>query len=202
MKKRNLVIVAFMLVAAMTIGVGYAALSATLTITGDASFHVQNVTDAITEDVYFSNAEVMDGTGGTHTMHNETLVTDIAAVDGTYGNPGNNAVKFTVKTLEQVGQSVTFVYTITNANDANVSADLTLETTSINRSHYGVNIEWEDGSTTPKVIAGNGGTQVVHVTVTLNNISNTGAVDGEVSESFTIGINVSMPSATGNTPAT
>ena len=193
MKKRNLVIVAFLLVAAMTLGVGYAALSANLTIYGNAAFHVDAAEDAILEDVFFTAAEVESGTGGSHREHDGQPVVDNPDLNGDLDDEKSAQVTFDVKTLAGIGESVTFIYTIENASSAGVAADLALENTSVNRAHYGVKVQWEDGQTGPKVIQA-GTTQKVHVTVTLNNISNTGAVAGQVTEQFTIGILVTMPS--------
>lgn len=103
MKKRNLVIVAFMLVAAMTIGVGYAVVSDVLVINGTADITADGAQSAFNEDVYFSAA--VAGTDG-----------DIAEV----GSDPDTAT-FTASHLTGQGDTATFTFTIKNAGDVNAT---------------------------------------------------------------------------------
>ena len=56
MKNRKTVVVAFLLCAVLLLGVGYAALSDTLDITGSADVNQSAAEEAFNEDVYFSAA--------------------------------------------------------------------------------------------------------------------------------------------------
>lgn len=127
MKKRNLVIVAFMLVAAMTIGVGYAALTGTLTLSGNAQYDKDASDNAFEEDLVFTNAE-QTGFGSAYTAG--TLEDSCSASE--------QSATFSVKTLATVNDEAVFVYTITNNN--NVAATLA------------VNANNEDGTANPDVM--------------------------------------------------
>lgn len=213
MKKRNLVIVAFMLVAAMTIGVGYAALTATLTITGKAHLHVEAATEQILEDVFFVAATKVTGTGGSHTSDDSGEVSDVAdnsaELPEIYNEPNFNpdtmkkaaTITFDVNTLAQIGESVTFKYTILNNSHDTVTADLTLPTqTSQQLNAFKVDVQWaDDSSEKTKTIASND-TAEVKVIVTLINLPNTAGTSGKVTESFTFGINATVPGSTTPTP--
>ena len=70
MKKRRTVLVCFLLIAAMTIGVGYAALSDTLYATGTASINADDSQETFEGDIYFSKAVAGEGRA-TATISNE-----------------------------------------------------------------------------------------------------------------------------------
>ena len=61
MKNRKTVVVAFLLVAAMLLGVGYAALTDTLNIQGDFEVSQNNAENAFDDDVYFSAVSTGEG---------------------------------------------------------------------------------------------------------------------------------------------
>lgn len=64
MKNRKIVVTAFLLVAVMLLGVGYAALTDTLTITGDLKTDTTVAMDEFDADVYFSGTSIVrDDTG-------------------------------------------------------------------------------------------------------------------------------------------
>ena len=56
MKNRKSIVVAFLLVAVMLLGVGYAALTDILDITGSADINQSAAEEAFNEDVYFTGA--------------------------------------------------------------------------------------------------------------------------------------------------
>ena len=64
MKKRRSSIIVFVLVAALCLGIGYAALADDLFVTGSANISVEHAEDAFAEDIYFSRA-VMNAEAGT-----------------------------------------------------------------------------------------------------------------------------------------
>ena len=63
MKNRKFVVVAFLLVAVMLLGVGYAALTDTLIIIGNAHIDLDTANKTFDEKVYFSAAEATSTTG-------------------------------------------------------------------------------------------------------------------------------------------
>ena len=129
MKKRNLVIVAFMLVAAMTIGVGYAALSVQLTVNGTARVSGEDAADEFKEDVYFSNAQKVDNTGGSY---KEDATTGEAIEDTITISDDKRSVTFAVKTLMGVNESVEYTFTVKNDSTmaATVTPTINIENTS------------------------------------------------------------------------
>ena len=158
MKKRNLVIVVFMLIAAMTLGVGYAALTATLTVTGDAQYDKNASDNAFEEDLIFTNAEQV-GFGSAYTVG--TLEDSCSASAQT--------ATFSVKTLATTSDAAVFEYTITNNN--NVAANLSVEalnadSTANPTEMTSFDVDYAFSSTT---VAANGGTVTLTVTVSLKN---------------------------------
>lgn len=128
MKNRKTVVVAFLLVAVMLLGVGYAALTDILTINGSAKVEQTAAEDAFNEDIYFSAAVAnQDG--------NEASV-----------NPDNNdEASFAANTLKGQGDEATFTFTIKNAGD--VDATVTPVLTSKDQvDYFTVTHDWEDAA--------------------------------------------------------
>lgn len=156
MKNRKFIVVAFLLVAVMLLGVGYAALSDTLTIIGNAHIDVDTANKTFDEKVYFSDAKASSSTGTGTTAD----VVSYSADDATY----------TANKLATVGEKSVFTFTITN--DSNVDATISVNTTKLsgdanpsnsNSDKFTVEYSYPDGMT----IAKNGGTIDVVVTVTV-----------------------------------
>lgn len=112
MKNRKTAMIAFLLVAALMISVGYAALSDTLTIIGNAHIDIAAAENTFDSKIYFSASEVAAGTGGTG-----SLTPDVAS------HTSDDAT-FTANTLAVKDDSVQFKFTI--KNDSNVSAKITI----------------------------------------------------------------------------
>ncbi len=100
MKNRKTAIVAFLLVAVMCIGAGYAVLTDILDIQGVANVSATEAEKVFESKIYF-----------THAVANETGNT--AEVNG---NTPDKAT-FTVNTLAGKGNKATFTFTIKNANE-------------------------------------------------------------------------------------
>ncbi len=102
MKKRRIVVAAFLICATLIAGVGYAVTTETLTINGTAS------TTATDINVYFSASEITSQASGG---------------GATPGVPGTNvkSVTFTAAGLKTKDETVTAKYTITNGSDYPVS---------------------------------------------------------------------------------
>lgn len=110
MKNRKTVIVAFMLVAVLLLGIGYAALSDTLTIIGNAHIDIGAANTTFDEKVYFSDAKATSSTGTGATAD----VVSFTADDAT----------FTANKLAVKGETSVFTFTI--KNDSNVDAKVTV----------------------------------------------------------------------------
>ena len=159
MKNRKIVVVAFLLIAVLLLGVGYAALTDTLTIIGNAHIDVDTANKTFDERIYFSAAEATSTTGTGTTAD----IASFTADDATY-----TANKLAVK-----GEKSVFTFTITNVS--NVDAEITVNTKKLsgdnnpsnsNTDKFTVEYSYPDGMT----IAKNGGTIRVVVTVTLKDV--------------------------------
>lgn len=112
MKNRKTVVVAFLLVAAMLLGIGYANLTTTLTIIGNAHVDIAQAEVNFDNKVYFSEARlgVSTGTGGT--------------ADEISANNTDDAT-YVVNTLATKGEKSEFIFTI--QNDSNVPVKISVE---------------------------------------------------------------------------
>ena len=149
MKNRKSVIVAFLLVAVMLLGVGYAALTDVLDITGTADVNQSAAEESFNEDIIFS-AAVANETGNTASVNADN----------------NDKASFTAKTLKGAGDKATFTFVITN--DGDVDAVVTPKISSnTNAAFFKITSDWMvDGVSTPKTLAA--GTQLSYtVTVEL-----------------------------------
>ena len=156
MKNKKKVVVAFLLVAVMLLGVGYAALTDTLTIIGNAHIDIDTANKTFDEKVYFSASEATSTTGTGSTADTASHTADDAT--------------FTANKLATVGQQSVFTFTITN--DSNVDAVISVAATKLsgaanpsnsNTDKFTVEYSYPDGMN----IAKNGGTIDVVVTVTV-----------------------------------
>ena len=153
MKNRKVVVIAFLVIAAMMLGIGYAALTDTLTIIGNANVDLAGANSVFDERIYFSNAVVTKGVEGKDTA-------SFTADDATY----------TVHGLATIADEATFTFTITN--DSNLDASIIVNDTKLsgaanpsnsNEEAFTVTYAYPDG----KTVAKNGGTITVVVTVKL-----------------------------------
>ena len=140
MKNRRTVVVAFLLCAVMLLGVGYAALSDTLDITGSADVNQSAAEEAFNEDIYFSAA----------------VANNIAGADNAGGNTAsvnadnNDKASFTIKSMKGAGDKATFTFTI--KNDGDVDADVTpkLNATlgNTNPEYFSIKSDWDGAEKT------------------------------------------------------
>ena len=176
MKNRRAIIVIFMLCACLLVGVGYAALTDVLDITGSGVVTRTNALNAFMEDVYFSEVSTSADNGYTASINADN----------------NNKASFTVNTLAGQNDSETISFTIVNEND--LDAKVTIRSSSNTNSTYfgvaysigGVALSETDGIDLP-----DGGEVVVDVTVTLLETPNLN--EGEV-ESFSSVIEINVTS--------
>ena len=118
MRNRKSIIVTFMLVACLLMAVGFAALSDTLNIEGDAEVSHQNAVNAFDDDVYFS--AVSSGSGYTA----EILTTN------------NDKGNFTVTGLEGKDDTVSITFTVKNDNEFAVYATVDPTNTATTNTEY------------------------------------------------------------------
>ena len=135
MKNRRNVVVAFLVVAVMLLGIGYAALTDVLDITGSVDVNQSAAEEAFNEDIYFS-AAVANQEGNTASVNADN----------------NDKASFTVKTFKGKGDVATFTFTIKNDGDvdANVTPKLNATLGNTNPEYFTIESDW-DGDT--KVLA-------------------------------------------------
>ena len=115
MKNRKRIVVLFLLVAIMLIGVGYAALTDSLTIIGNAHIDVDVANKTFDKNIYFSASAATSSTGTGTTADTASHTADDAT--------------FTANKLAVLGEESVFTFTITN--DSNVAAKITIESTKL-----------------------------------------------------------------------
>ena len=157
LRNRKTVVVAFLAVVVLLLGVGFAALTDTLTIIGNAHIDVDTANKTFDEKIYFSDSAASSSTGtGTKA--------DVAS------HSGDDAT-FTANKLAIKGEKSVFTFTI--KNDSNVDALISVNTTKLsgdanpsnsNSDKFKVEYSYPDGMT----VAKQGGTITVVVTVTVN----------------------------------
>ena len=133
MKNRRTVVVAFLLCAVMLLGVGYAALSDTLDITGSADVNQSAAEEAFNEDIFFS-AAVANETGNTASINADN----------------NDKASFTANTLKGKDDKVTFTFTIKNDGDvaATVTPKLNASLGNTNPTYFTIESDWGGASKT------------------------------------------------------
>ena len=109
MKNRRTVVVAFLLVAVMLLGIGYAALTDTLTLIGNANIDLQQAGVNYDKKVYFSAAEVVSSPN--------------TAVD-TVSGVGTDDATYSVHSLATMGDTAIFKFTIKNESNVPVVIEI------------------------------------------------------------------------------
>lgn len=177
MKNRKRIVVAFMLVAVLLLGVGYAAVTNVLDIQGSVSVSATDAEKEFNEDVYFSGV-----------LKGGTLVQNITAEDGlgytaNINTNNNDKAQFTVTGITKTGDSETITYRI--QNDSEHDADVTLKSkTNTNEDKFGFDYYFGDTDTKTATITA-GGYVDVTVVVSLDN-----QITSAASASFVIELNV------------
>lgn len=121
MKNRKLVIIAFMLAAVLTVGIGYAGYTTALFINGTAEIEQEVI--EFTEGVNFTNATSNNNNYG-HAWVGETDPNENNSTDPATTFTASPHAGFHVFGMTLQGEGVQFTYTIANNSDYNV--DLTL----------------------------------------------------------------------------
>ena len=128
-------LIAFLVIAVMLLGIGYAALTDTLDITGSADVNQSAAEEAFNSDIYFS-AAVANETGNTASVNADN----------------NDKASFTANTLKGKGDKVTFTFTIKNDGDVDATVTPKLNATlgNTNPEYFSLTSDWGGGS---KVLA-------------------------------------------------
>ena len=138
MKNRKIVVIAFLVVASLLLGIGYAALTDTLDITGSADVNVSDLEKEYEEDIYFS-AAVANETGNTASVNSDN----------------NDKASFSAKALVKKGDVATFTFTIQNdsAHTVSVQPKLNASSGNTNPEYFSIVSDWDGAA---KTIAPNG----------------------------------------------
>jgi hypothetical protein len=123
MKQRRSVIAIFLMVAILTLGIGYAQLSDALDITGSAATTAKQADTAFKELVYFSDANAAE-TGDTASVNSDN----------------NNKASFSVTSLATEGDVATFTFVVTNESD--LAATVSVKPSSSGNNPYNNNAEY------------------------------------------------------------
>ena len=120
MKNRRIIIAAFLCLAVLITGVGYAALTAHILVDGTGSYNMNAAQEGLELDLVFvedSAKVIQSGTAAS------TSVVDTVAIVKDENN--KTSAKFEVNTLATLQDEAIFQYTLKNNNEADV--DLTIE---------------------------------------------------------------------------
>ena len=133
MKKRRTLIVTLMLVAALALGIGYAALTDVLDITGSADVNQSAAEEAFNEDIHFT-AAVANEEGNTASVNSDN----------------NDKASFTINTFKGKDDVATFTFTIKNNGDldATVTPAIAATNGNTNTEYFEVTSNWAGASKT------------------------------------------------------
>ena len=120
MKNRRIIIAAFLCLAVLITGVGYAALTAHILVDGTGSYNMNAAQEGLELDLVFVDDSAKVIQSGTASS---TSVVDTVAIVKDENN--KTSAKFEVNTLATLQDEAIFQYTLKNNNEADV--DLTIE---------------------------------------------------------------------------
>jgi type II secretory pathway pseudopilin PulG len=172
MKKRRSILVALMLVAVMCIGIGYAAVSTVLNITGTATVTKDQAQAAFAENIYFKDVTHQDGNASTD-IHT-TLVAD------------KKKITFSVNSLSSVGDSQSFTATIANKGTLDATIKVTASSVNTSAEYFEIITDWgTDTKTLAKAVNGTTPTTItIKVTIRLK-AAPTDLINGDFSLALT-----------------
>jgi hypothetical protein len=164
MNKRRSIIATFLIVALLTVGIGYAALSDTLSVTGSASFAQADAIKTFDGDIYFSKA-----------------LGDPSRVTATIDPADKDKATITVldSILKEVGDEVIVTLTIESESDLDVQITPTVS----NAEGGSVNTEYFSVTTGAAQTLVAGGT--LDYTITIRLIK-TNATDADITSNFVV----------------
>ena len=147
MKKRRTLIISMLLIAALCLGIGYAALTDTLDINGTVDVNQTAAEEAFDVEVYFSAAKAnQDGNSASVVIEDPDMA------------------NFTITSLKGKDDFATFTFTIYNASDVDAVVTPTLASDgNTNAEYFSIISDW---NAQPKTIKA-GETMDYTVTITL-----------------------------------
>jgi hypothetical protein len=161
MKKRRIAVIAFMLVAVMALGVGYAVLNDTLSIGADLTASTGASAKEFDEDVYFSKGEGK-------TTDDKAKVTSVVFTDSS----DTATINFDANAFSTAGDTVTLVFTITNTStEFNPTVSVpTIHITGTDASQFDATTDWgTSAKVIDKAVGGVNGEITFELTVKLLN---------------------------------
>lgn len=129
MKNRKRIIVAFLCVAVLLLGVGYAAFTDTLTIIGNIVADMKQAEINYDANVYFEDVKFLDGTNSGDKTQDSV------------GGIGTDDATFAIHSLATLGEYAEVQFTI--ANDSNVAVNVTMPTTRLSGGNNNSNTNAE-----------------------------------------------------------
>ena len=155
MKTKRITFVAFLLCAILMLGVGFAAVSQTLDVTGTTEVTVESGTEAFDGDVYFSEAS-------TYVEGTSAGVSYTARVNTDNDDKGT----FTVTGFKGAGDQAIITYTIESVFDQEVTLKVkSLNATGTNGDKFTVETDW--GTSNRVLAAGDVTAQTTTITITV-----------------------------------
>ena len=160
MKAKRLTVVAFLLAAIMLLGVGFAAISDTLIITGNAGISSSEAESELNQDVYFSAVSTYqaDPSKPQSKSYEAYILPD-----------NNDEIHFDATGLSAVGDYVEITATIANEFTEDVVVTPTIKEAAGDTSYFKISSDWRDAQdqVQPKTIAkgsnGNPTTQTITI---------------------------------------
>lgn len=162
MKSRKIVIAAFILLAALALGIGYAQLSTTLVLQGNATVDLEAAEENFNNKIYFAEPTVVEsqctGTGGSDTKKDAFTLTT------------SDHASFVVQTLAVKDEKS--VFTVKIKNDSNVAAKVEVNSTKLSGAANNTNsnpdyFDVEYAYDKADMIIPKGGEMLVTITVTI-----------------------------------
>ena len=120
MRNRKRIIVSFMIIACMLMAVGFAALTDTLNLTGEAEVDFSSANSGFDADVYFSDA----------------VATNVEQNDSANVTTDPDIARFSVRSLSAKDETATFTFTVKNDNEFDAYVKVNNEKSVNNNTEY------------------------------------------------------------------
>ena len=180
MKNRRSIIVAFLVVAMLVVGVGYAAVSGALTVTGDLAFYNSSYSDTIVDAALtFTDDIVTYNCSATKGEANATGAYQAATIDVNFYDTNDSATSYTA-TAEYTVQYGTAGQDLPSITVSAASASIDNHTgdTTVYPGNCIISVKWKESSVATQTTdtytcsqAGDSAILVVTITFDKNNIA-------------------------------
>ncbi len=198
MKKRRIMIAAFLLASCLVIGFGFAALTTSMEIVGTAITHPNN--DQLDAKIRFASAK----DNSTYPDGTPAESKNAASIDSN----DNDRALFSVNTLKNEGDTATFTFTIESVSVYDIELDVSISNQTRPASDlpkvyptslYTVTTDWEANKATLAKAANAETPSTITITVTVT--LNTNPVEN-IRGDFTLLVNATAHGDPNNTPTT